>query len=822
MNQTSPSSIAVDTIYPANSIEKRLERLRDEVLPFYPFILTVPTDVPFRLGGRFVNNWAVGKDGPFAPEEQQLQYMTFLTHHEGDSLLLAVGDWSDGTGSIMADHRQSESPDGVNTPKGDTVKKKISLTDYKNKTKPSPSAGPSYRDTSKSSALKPQKHQGQQRTSKAEPLQHEKNNMKSTPNMRPQERPIDDRSGRKRLPDNESDQSELQGLRNSDWDSHKKPRLSVKQTGNKGSNRAKSNANSLPVLLSPTLPPTSVTPKLPRLLSPTLPPDIEEELVRLRNDSPNQDLKRTPSVISNASKDETTKIHPTERNKTHSATLGRNVSSKPTDFAARNTSLRVVPTNSSSRDPSRGEVLLLISKHDSQSTPMAGTPRVDDLPLESKIASLPVTKPQFIVKLKYGRSNRKRVEALLKFSGKKKLALGMNSSAQDIPFKKEDRTLHSTKLGPERVPPPSSRTEKMSRQGNPSTANDSSSEPSRGAKSVIVKSDTPLARGASSTSTQHPQEKIKRPEGTSHKDQRESYARRTRPGDNSEESKNTLQATKANTGGSERAPKLSPSQSDSQSVRAKSNDRRAWRDEYQRLGNLGRELKHTAERQRAKEAGTVTDDKLATVTAIEAILCFTLAFVADDRSKQLARQTGDSSTWLSILAYWRVVKKSSSAYPQLHSLCLLLGAVSYDAIHALDLERLAASSLPGDLAVAPTPGSDGSTVISEETRRARMEFIDLKTRLLDCYKESQRLWIEGTCGLSEDIISHEFPITWSKRSKNYSERGNQHFGVAEYAGDYFLPFGKTTAPIEVVRFCWTLVNEWCRKENVTWNSRLGL
>lgn len=46
------------------SVSTRLGRLKDEVLPSAPYLLTVPTDVPFRLGNRFVNNWAVGKKGP--------------------------------------------------------------------------------------------------------------------------------------------------------------------------------------------------------------------------------------------------------------------------------------------------------------------------------------------------------------------------------------------------------------------------------------------------------------------------------------------------------------------------------------------------------------------------------------------------------------------------------------------------------------------------------------------------------------------------------------------------------------------------------------
>jgi hypothetical protein len=181
-------------------------------------------------------------------------------------------------------------------------------------------------------------------------------------------------------------------------------------------------------------------------------------------------------------------------------------------------------------------------------------------------------------------------------------------------------------------------------------------------------------------------------------------------------------------------------------------------------------LKHAAERHTNKDAVTAGDEKLAVVTAIEAVLCFILAFVADDQSKALARQVGDSSTWLSILAYWRVVRKNSAPYPRLHSLCLILGAVSYDAIHALDLERLAVAPLPGDHTPVPTPGSDGTTVTSDENKKNRRDIIELKSRLPDFYKESQRLWLEGLQGLSEDILAREFPDTWSGRSRRYSTR----------------------------------------------------
>jgi hypothetical protein len=263
--------------------------------------------------------------------------------------------------------------------------------------------------------------------------------------------------------------------------------------------------------------------------------------------------------------------------------------------------------------------------------------------------------------------------------------------------------------------------------------------------------------------------------------------------------------------------KASPSQSDN-----RSRERRAWRDEWQKFSTIGRELKHTADRHNCKNGASLGDKKLAAVTAIEALLSFILAFVADDQSKVVSRQVGDSSTWLSIVPYWKVVKKLTAPYPALSNLCLLLGAVSFNAIHALDLERLAISPIPGEHTTVPTPGSDDNAALSDDNRKARKDFLDLKNRLPECYKESQRLWLEGTRSLSEDILAREFPTSWSQRSRNYSERGRASLKAGDYSGGYFLPLGGTTPPIEVVRFGWSLLKEWCSKERVEWNGRLGL
>lgn len=712
-------------------IDQQLKYLKDEVLPFYPFLLTIPSDVPFRVGNHFINNWAVGDDGPFTLEEQQLQYMTFLTHHEGDSLLVAVGDWSDGTGSIMPDQR-SRPQSVASTPSSGPTKKKISLTDYKNKWKSGASASPVAQEARSQSASASHALDDKPRASKLDiPRQNTHKPPNSTTTLpKSSSRPAFEKAGRKRPPDFEWEHSKSNDGKPSGICSPKKPRLSPDWSVDDRPNRPKSNG--LPDLLSPTLPPTSDSLGLPQLLSPTLPPSIEKELASIHDESLAYGAPRkgSPTNFDKFTED--------------AARMSSNLNALPLD-SARSPSLQRIQSRSPAAAPS---------------------------------------KRQLIIKLRYGRANKKRVEALLKFSGKKKTGTSCSF------IRKEGHHVSKTPLSDD-VAEMSHRSEKKAKHVP--------SDP------VLEKPQTPISMPRQQG--KHKVTPIKEPKITSSR-QMESI--------NSEGKTPLTQGAKYPAGDSAR--RLSSPQTNSQPNRSRSYERRAWKEEYQKYGNLGRELKHAVERHTAKDSATAADKKVAAATALEAILCFILAFVADDQSKALARQIGDSSAWVSILAYWNVVKKISAPYPQLHSLCSILGAVSYDAIHALDLDRLAVSPLPGEHTSASTAGDASFT--SEENNKNLKEFLELKTRLPKNYKESQRLWAEGMGGLSEDVLEREFPETWQSRSRRYSERGKQPLTPGDYSGGFFLPLGRTDTPLQIVRFGWSVLNEWCAKEGLNWRGRL--
>lgn len=774
-------------------IDRQLKHLREEVLPFYPFLLSVPTDVPFRLGNRFFNSWPVSDDGPFTPEEEQLQYMTFFTHDESDSLLVAVGDWSDQTGSVMADPR-SRTQSATSTPSNSSTKNKISLRDYKNKRKNGTSPSPLSQEASIHQGTTARLVPSENQPSASFPTTDSRQNISKTPllpNQYPQSEPkhVD----HKRTPDGALDHhtSQVKDV------AHAKRRKLSPEPSTAYSKAELKNTNGLPELLSPTLPPTSSSPRLPRLLSPTLPPDLERELAKLDHDSlaPNSQQDDTANSDTTKSKPQVDKsaysiAHSESRKANNAVTL----SSKSPHPAPDMHVLTVAET---------GETTALEeSKSILPSQPSSRLP-------QSKSIQTSKSRRRLVVKLKYGRPNRKRVEGLLKFSGKRQFPQ-QGSPAPDA----SDRDLPC----PERPEQPG-----VSALGR------SSKHVNSDRKKKLVASD--LANAAANDRTKEP--RLINAERPQTPPPGQPQLDKTRPVSitPAEDLKHSSSRHEPGFMDGKLAPRKAPSdlslvgtiQSPSQSNGVDKNaERRAWKDEYQKYGNLGRDLKHAADRHTAKDRVTNSDEKLAAATAIEAVICFVLAFIAENQSKAVSRQVGDSSTWLSIIAYWKVVRKNSSSYPILHSLCLILGAVSYDAIHSLDLERLAATPIPGEHTPVPTSASEGQPVQSEDSRRSLKDFLDLKNRLPECYKESQRLWLEGSRGLSEDILARELPGTWSKRAKAYAEQGKKSLKAGDYSGEIYLPLRKTSTPLEIVRLGCAILGEWSSKEKINWRSKLDI
>ena len=649
--------------------------------------------------------------------------------------------------------RGSKAPSATSTPNGVPVKKRISLNGSRNKKNTDSGNSNMSSEIPSSSPPGSTVHRASELSAENDTL----------PSYRSTVRPDIQAADRRRESHHEKALKEPC--------SPKRPRLSSQQAGAGGDGHI---TDGLPSLLSPTLPPTSTSPRLPQLLSPTLPPRIERELAVFGDVTPTQGSshnKRSTDSRSSVKED------------------GDMASPKPSGYST-------LKPDAHNRDFSyRSSPGIHSRAHSDQRS------------------------PRLIVRLKYGRPNKRRVEALLKFSGKGKTQSANahgERSGSNCRDAGENKRIHSdekpedpSNLHPDESERGRSRHKVLAATRGYSKITTSSEEPSTPFLSSYPSASGKNEHGrntlgvtANDRGRSHPAEDMKNNSiGTTH----------------------LAPTERRSAGHSETRTKSSPHSDDRENNNySRNGERRAWRDESHKYGNLGRELKHAAERHTAKERVAEADEKLAAVTAIEAILCFILAFTADDQSKSLARQGGDSSTWLSIIAYWRVVKKNCMPYRELYSLCLILGAVSYEVIHALDLEQLAACAFPGDRTMAPAPGSVDNTVVTDDGKKTQKEFAELKERLPECYNKSRKLWIEGSRGLSEDVLTRKFPVTWSKRSTDYSNYGNTHLRVGHYSGEYFLPLGKISTPVEVVRFSWSILNEWCAKERVTWDGLLKL
>ncbi|KAG5209998.1 hypothetical protein GY631_5249 [Trichophyton interdigitale] len=856
-----------------SDVDRKFKQLSRDVLPAHPYILSVPTEKPYRLGSRFVSNWAVGENTLFSPEEEQLQYMTFLPHQGEDTLLVSVGGWSDDKGNIVPEEDQrppSSSAVSMAAPltsasQQDALvkrKKKITLSDYKKKaleTPPPPppppplplpptpplpgAADPSTNGANGANGNRPGSvdsdktlRRPQSNSSKPEARQnHHQHSSQATapatsstsaPDTRTGSRSHDTKqNGRDspsllpastgRVDKNTKLPPSKSGLPK-DSPPRKKPRLSTQpeerekeKTPTKKTGRAH---QMVPELLSPTLPfdNESFSLSLPPLLSPTLPPDIEEELARLPDDGLEKTSRSHSSSISSISN----KVIPSKpkpganssSSTKQSQQSSRAAEKKPASISTSSAALPPKPPTASSKPAA------------SQPTPRITTT---------------APKEKLIVKLKYGRQNRKRIEALLKISSKRKPTPTQTSAK---PKGLPDPIVVSKSSPSNSSPQPGSSTAatSMGKQREPSSGykrpkavdGDDVQEPALKrprssntlAPPLLDQAPTPSMQTPRSTSaTKHPPASSQDQFLTPKKEPKGTAMRRVGSGDSDMKTPS----------GSATSVKMTQSLSveSHPSSSAQPSERRGWRDEYQRFVNLGRDLKHASQRNSTHKYSTshdIQDDKLSATIAVEALLCFVLAFIAEQHFQSLSRQVGNSTGWRSIIAYWQSVLNRTTSYPHLHGLCLLLGAVCHDSIHSLDLERLATTPFPDEHSPAPTPGSDGNTVTSEETKKQRREFAELRTRLPESYKVARRLWLEGSRELSDSVLTQHYPNTWSKRLRNSADRGREQLKLGEYGGDFYLPLGTASTPLEAVRFAWAFLNEWSEREGVKWKGRLGL
>lgn len=126
-----PSTMSDEHAEELRKLDAAVDRIRKNI-PDTPYILTIPSDSRYHVSRHEAESWH--RDTPFAPNEEHLQYMSFLYREHGDSCIIARTEVDEERERRERYMKANGIPSGRNTPLQSTgPKKKISLAAYKSK-----------------------------------------------------------------------------------------------------------------------------------------------------------------------------------------------------------------------------------------------------------------------------------------------------------------------------------------------------------------------------------------------------------------------------------------------------------------------------------------------------------------------------------------------------------------------------------------------------------------------------------------------------------------------------------------------------------------
>lgn len=802
-NPRNNSALFHNTKLEVSRLDAQVKHLIEDVLPKAPYLISVPSDVPYRHNSRFVSNWHFGT--PFAKEEEPLQYMSFLTHQDGEqNLIKAVGGWSDEKGNLVDEDPspQQTYPSTSISPSLSGQRKKISLTDYKSKGKsgeePNRPGGMAHADGQQSRERDLQVNgmsRGDARNGEVKA---------GSPPKKQQDRKrsfndVADATSNVKSPKPEKRARTKSPLR------ARSPSSSAKNV------QANANKTHVPSLLSPTLPPADNATSIPELLSPTLPSSIEDLLAH------NDDEQEVNGISTHKRSDS---------GKSTISVAGPGSSpfsaSKKTGIARTDHERHLSPS-------------LQIDMKEARISPGA----------RSRVStSSPGPRQRHIIVLKYGKRNRKRVEALLKFAPRSRKPILKSENATEDKLDLAKAVNGAVTTSHEATP----KREKEGPTSHPSEPPLKRSKITPSSLNLSERPTTPVPPAFKSPSIQNPVPP-RSAFSTPKKDFKTTAMRRVESSDGIDARTPTASMTRQSTPVSTEKPHATnraSSPTDQSSASSKWEDmRRAWGALNTRYYELGRKLKHEGQSLLQQET---PDERHGVLLCIEALLCFMLNQVALSYANN-----GSDTGWRTILPYLVFVHRVSVPFPHLQGIVSQLGAVCRQIISKHDLDRLAREPLPivtddhNATVSAPTPSSDGNTkssstsnddaTTSSATDKARRRWTAFRTELTENAKDLQRAWLDGYQKLSPEVLKQDFPDTWARRARDPSLKAAAGaVGVLEKglsaenlrgSYTYFLPLDVNTGVVEAVRFGRAILQEWGGREVKEgevkgWNLRVEL
>ena len=809
-------------------LDQSLRKLSNDVLPPQPYLVKAPTDKPWIPGARQLPKWYAGT--PFSKDEEQLQYLSFIPYYReylGEEIIIvSEGGWSDDKGNKLQDGIQSVQQQEQDKPRptselGGGQRKKITLSAYKSKVRGGSEEVTSDMERAQASIRKADDGLRQRQQEIKKP---QVNGIGKEVVVEQKKRPRDETTSSAR-----SNAERREKSPRPEKKARPSPPRAQKHVPKplQKSRTPPPSDTSFPTLESPTLPPT-LDPGdamfLPPLESPTLPPDLEKLLARKLEPvkpMPNGGLdnKRPDSVASNhTNRDSDLSPAPKVRVRNADSPLVNPQSSRSTP--------KVTPDKKS-------EVSLARKVHADASKakgPVSSTApeKVKLFPGLSRAENIREKEPErvaprlkLMVKLKYGRQNRKRVEQLLRLQPRapKKApattlsaSAGMSAARRDV----SDRTEKESSPHPEK--------RRKFEEGELST---SSSRKAPSSLNLNDKPRTPLAAPFPSPGMQSglPRSTFSTPK----KELKPPAMQRVQSSDTPAEVKTPSGGSRVSTPPAV-LPQIGagtrPSPTSTPMTRSVSSDpvetRRAWRGRYQKFHDLGRKLKHQAQtiRNEKRPSQDSSNGKLHATLVTEALLCFILAIYCLDRGSAPGHP---DNGWRSTLPFWEMARGFTKPYSDLYSFTLHIGVLVRNMVHRNDVERLARDPLPSESSTAPTPGSDGTAKIPSEEEKYRRQYIGFKSDLVDNFRQLSNLTVDAGRRLGPDRLERKYPSTWSKRrvlSDPENDKSLQPDG--SLAGDYPFPVNMLTTPVEIARLGRRFLKEWCRMENVDWSPKFEL
>lgn len=268
----------------------------------------------------------------------------------------------------------------------------------------------------------------------------------------------------------------------------------------------------------------------------------------------------------------------------------------------------------------------------------------------------------------------------------------------------------------------------------------------------------------------------------------------------------------------------------SSSLSGKSEEFNVWRAEQIRYLKLGRTLKYEADALfvQCEEKDEPQIEKKSIAVGVETVLCFMLGYtMADEMNGSRSWRNINVQTWDTIFPYLHKVKRKTVGHTLLHGLLLQLEAVCRNSILVSEIERVAQCEVANPSAAEPdkpTPetGANGTLNGTGTKHPTQHESMKVKGKISENSRLSQQLWTEGAFELSIEDLQQSFPASWKSKARAPLARTKEKLVLGALNGDFYLPMSSITTGIEAVRAGWSLLGEWCKKEEVDWAGKLGL